>query len=79
VEDEEISGHNRTMPLIRRGDKSARLVFPVILAVLASCGLIPRKTTMDDPQVQRLVKAAQSFDRKSDINFADDNGETPES
>jgi hypothetical protein len=24
---------------------------------------MPRKTTMDDPQVQRLVKAAQSFDR----------------
>lgn len=40
------------------------IMFTVIVAVLASCGrLIPRKVTMDDPQVQRLVKAAESFDR----------------
>jgi hypothetical protein len=39
------------------------IVLTVILAMLTSCALIPRKTTMDDPQVQRLVKAAQSFYR----------------
>jgi hypothetical protein len=38
--------------------------FTIFAALLLNgCGLIPRKTTMDDPQVQRLVKAAQSFDR----------------
>ena len=41
----------------------AMIMLTVIVAMLTSCGLIPRKTTMDDPQVQRLVKAAQSFDR----------------
>ena len=35
----------------------------VTVAVLAGCGLIPRKVAMDDPQVRRLVKVAQSFDR----------------
>lgn len=37
----------------------------VIVTLLASCGRIPRTVTMNDPQVQRLVKAAQSFDRTS--------------
>jgi hypothetical protein len=35
----------------------------IVAALLEGCGLIPRKVTMDDPQVQRLVKAAESFDR----------------
>ena len=40
------------------------VMLTVILAVLLEgCWLFPRKVTMDDPQVQRLVKAAESFDR----------------
>ena len=40
------------------------VMLSVILAVLLEgCWLFPRKVTMDDPQVQRLVKAAESFDR----------------
>ena len=45
---------------------SAVVMLTVIVAVLLEgCGRIPRKVTMDDPQVQRLVKAAESFDRSS--------------
>jgi len=45
---------------------SAVVMLTVIVAVLLEgCGLIPRKVTMDDAQVQRLVKAAGSFDRTS--------------
>ncbi len=36
-----------------------------VAVLLEGCGLIPRKVTMDDAQVQRLVKAAGSFDRTS--------------
>jgi hypothetical protein len=32
------------------------------ITLLASCGLLPEKVTMDDPRVQRLTTAAQSFD-----------------
>jgi hypothetical protein len=40
------------------------VILTVIVAVLLEgCGLIPRKVTVDDPQVQRLVKAAESFNR----------------
>ena len=39
------------------------IMLTVIVAVLASCGLIPRKVTMDDLQVQQLVKAAEAFNR----------------
>src|SRR5579862_5540147 len=35
----------------------------LIAAAFIGCGFIPRQTTMDDPQVQRLVQAAQAFDR----------------
>lgn len=39
-------------------------MFAIVVAVfLGGCGLIPRKATSDDPQVQRLLKAAESFDR----------------
>jgi hypothetical protein len=52
------------MPLIRRAGESTGIMITVMVAVLLrGCGLIPRKVTMDDPQVQRLVKAAESFDR----------------
>jgi hypothetical protein len=37
----------------------------LIAAVLIGCGFIPKQTTMDDPQVQRLVQAAQAFDRSA--------------
>lgn len=42
---------------------STAIMLTLIVAALASCGLIPRKVAMDNPQVQQLVKAAQSFDR----------------
>ncbi|HZP33541.1 MAG TPA: hypothetical protein VFB23_09295 [Candidatus Acidoferrales bacterium] len=38
----------------------------VMIAMLfEGCGLIPRKATMDNPQVQRLVSVAESFNRTS--------------
>jgi hypothetical protein len=51
------------MSLLMQRASGTMIILTVIVAMLAGCGLIPRKTTMDDPQVQRLVKAAQSFDR----------------
>lgn len=42
---------------------STAIMLILIVAALASCGLIPRKVAMDNPRVQQLVKAAQSFDR----------------
>jgi hypothetical protein len=36
-----------------------------LTVLLAGCGLLPQKVTMDDPRVQPLLKAAASFDRTS--------------
>jgi hypothetical protein len=51
-----IRGPMRTAP-------GAAIMLALIVAMVSSCGLIPRKSTMDDPQVQRLVKAADAFNR----------------
>lgn len=37
------------------------LIFSVVASLFSSCG--PRSVRMDDPEVQRLLKAAQSFNR----------------
>lgn len=34
-----------------------------VLTLLAGCDLLPRKVAIDDPRIQPLLKAAQSFDR----------------
>lgn len=33
------------------------------LVLLAGCDLVPRRVAIDDPRIQPLLKAAQSFDR----------------
>lgn len=46
--------------------RGAMAVLAVLAALLQGCGIIPsipRKVKMDDPQVQRLLKAARSFNR----------------
>jgi hypothetical protein len=37
----------------------------IVTVLLQACGLVPQKVSMDDPPVQRLLKAAASFDRTS--------------
>jgi len=39
------------------------VIATLVISALSGCGLIPRQVTMDDPKVQRLLKAARSFDR----------------
>lgn len=48
---------------MEKASGAAVVLAGLVAVLLQGCGLIPRKVTMDDPQVQRLVKAAGSFDR----------------
>jgi hypothetical protein len=46
-----------------------RAVTPIVACVivlLAGCDWVPRKVAMNDPRIQPLRKAAQSFDRPAD-------------
>jgi hypothetical protein len=55
--------HTSIRGSMKRAGTVIMLTFSVVL--LAGCGDVPRNVTMDDSQVQQLVKAAQSFDRTS--------------
>jgi hypothetical protein len=37
-----------------------------VIVLLAGCDWVPRKVAMNDPRIQPLLKAAQSFDRPAD-------------
>jgi hypothetical protein len=37
----------------------------ILVLLLTGCSVVPKKVSMDDPQVQPLLKAAASFDRTS--------------
>jgi hypothetical protein len=50
-------------PSMKKGSGAVAMVTLIAAVLLEGCGFIPRKTTMDDPQVQQLVKAAESFAR----------------
>jgi len=46
--------------------RSVTPIVACVIVLLAGCDWVPRKVAMNDPRIQPLLKAAQSFDRPAD-------------
>jgi hypothetical protein len=47
------------------GFRAMKKLVTILVLLLTGCSVVPKKVSMDDPQVQPLLKAAASFDRTS--------------